>query len=103
MSTSRLSLAAFLMCLASTAAGQASEAGIPSLGATCVSCHSADGNPLVDGVPVLAGQRADYLASALRAYRDGRRIGGSAEVMRILASDLSDSDIKDLAEWFANN
>lgn len=76
---------------------------MPTAASSCVSCHSADGNPLVAGVPTLSGQRADYLESALRSYREGRRTGGAAEVMRVFASELSDKDIEEISEWFATN
>lgn len=76
---------------------------MPARAATCVSCHSADGNPLVAGVPILAGQRADYLAASLRAYRDGGRRGGRADVMQKFAAPLSEADIKEISQWFSAN
>ncbi|MBY6146893.1 c-type cytochrome [Mameliella alba] len=76
---------------------------VPAVVSSCVSCHSADGNPLVAGVPILAGQRADYLQSALMAYRAGRRTGGPADVMQAYAKPLSDSEIEEIAKWFSEN
>lgn len=99
MSTLKLSVALLLL----PTAAQAQESNIPTLAANCVSCHSADGNPLVAGVPILSGQRATYLESALRSYREGRRTGGPADVMGIYAKELTDDDIKEIAAWFAAN
>lgn len=93
--------AVFLLML--PLAAQAQDSDIPAKASNCVSCHSADGNPLVAGVPILSGQRAIYLESTLRSYREGRRIGGPADVMRTYAKDLTDEDIKEIAAWFAAN
>jgi cytochrome c553 len=99
MSILRLSIAFLLMPFAA----QAQDSNIPTQATSCVSCHSADGNPLVAGVPILSGQRAIYLESALRSYREGRRMGGPADVMRTYVKDLTDEDIKEIAAWFAAN
>jgi len=82
---------------------QAQDSNIPPLVSNCVSCHSADGNPLVAGVPILSGQREVYLESALRSYREGRRTGGSASVMQTYAKGLTNENIKEIAEWFSAN
>jgi cytochrome c553 len=99
MSVFRLSLVAAFLPLAAWA----QDSNIPTAATNCVSCHSADGNPLVAGVPILAGQRSDYLQSALRAYRDGHRTGGRADVMRTYALELTDKDIEEIAKWFETN
>ena len=41
--------------------------------ASCAACHGADGNSVAADYPKLAGQHATYLASTLKAYRDGSR------------------------------
>lgn len=102
MSPFRLDLAA-LALLAPCAALADDAPAVPSSVSTCVSCHSADGNPLVAGVPILAGQRQDYLENALKAYRSGYRKGGTADVMAFYSKDLSDSDIEEIAKWFSSN
>lgn len=100
MSISPLSLA-LLVCLMPGAA--LAQDAIPASVSSCVSCHSADGNPLVAGVPILSGQRALYLERALKAYRAGQRSGGPADVMRAYSKNLSDSDIQEIATWFSEN
>jgi cytochrome c553 len=79
------------------------HAGNPELGRTkaapCAACHGQDGRGISPEFPALAGQYADYLAHALRQYRDG---GRKNAVMAPFAAGLSDSDIEDLAAYFAS-
>ena len=68
----------------------------------CVGCHSipeyrAD-YPLVYKVPMIGGQNAAYIASALAAYKKGER---KHPTMRAIAGSLSDQDMADLGEYYA--
>ena len=56
-----------------------------SKSATCSACHGSEGNSAAADYPKLAGQHASYLASTLRAYRDGSRENAimNAWVMRL--------------------
>lgn len=66
----------------------------------CQSCHGVDGNlSLQDDYPKLGGQHADYLVTALKAYRSGTRENA---IMSGFAAGLSDQDIEDLAAWFSS-
>lgn len=69
----------------------------------CVGCHDIEGYrsvfPVVYPVPKIIGQSAAYIETALRAYRDGTRTHPS---MTGIAAQLSDADIKLLAEWYAS-
>lgn len=74
----------------------------------CASCHGADAKTSVQPeYPVLAGQHADYLAHALKAYKRGA--AGSAAtanvrknpIMGAFAAQLSDQDIRNVAAWLA--
>ena len=49
--------------------------------------------------PSLAGQDAQYLADAFRAYKDGSR---SDETMKGLAAALDDNAIKNLSAFYAS-
>ncbi|MEM6162204.1 cytochrome c [Erwinia sp. P6884] len=69
--------------------------------ARCQGCHGAQGISTVPGYPNLAGQNADYLASALQAYKTGGRSGGEAEMMKAFVAGFSEQDIKDIAAWYA--
>lgn len=66
--------------------------------AACAVCHGANGISTQPDAPNLAGQPEAYLAAQLRAYRDGTR---RHEVMSLMAKNLSDADIADLAAHFA--
>jgi cytochrome c553 len=68
----------------------------------CVGCHSipdyrAD-YPLVYKVPMLGGQNAAYIASALTSYKKGER---KHPTMRSIAASLSDQDMADIGEYYA--
>ena len=68
----------------------------------CVGCHSipeyrAD-YPLVYRVPMLGGQNAAYIASALSEYKKGNR---KHPTMRAIAASLSDQDMADIGEYYA--
>jgi cytochrome c553 len=72
-------------------------------GASCVSCHGADGNaPIIDTYPKIGGQYADYIAHALEAYRSGARAGGNADIMASQAKPLSDQQLADIAAYFGS-
>ena len=68
--------------------------------AACIACHgpTGQGNPLA-GYPVIAGQHATYAATALKAYRAGERRSDSNQMMRNVAANLSDEDIRALASY----
>jgi cytochrome c553 len=70
----------------------------PAAGATCVACHGADGVGILPDYPTLAGQHADYIEQALRAYRGGKR---QHAVMNGMAASLKDEDIRALARYFS--
>ncbi len=74
------------------------EAQGQQLAQQCVACHGLDGNSSDPQYPKLAGQYADYLEQALRAYRDGQRRN---PIMGVFARQLSDREITDLAAWYA--
>ncbi|SRR5690625_4790175 len=70
---------------------------------TCMGCHGIPGYrasfPQVYRVPKIAGQHAEYIASALRAYASGER---SHPTMDALARSLTDEDITNLANFYSN-
>lgn len=81
----------------STPAAGNSAAGKDSA-AACAGCHGdkgVSGNP---AIPSLAGQDAQYLASALHEYKTGTR---GDETMKGLAASLDDAAIKNLAAHYA--
>ena len=95
-----LVLTAALTCAGVASSAQAAgnaEAG-KSKSATCVACHGANGISLIPMYPNLAGQKEQYLALQMKAFRDGER---KNMVMAPMAAGLSDQDIADLAAYYA--
>jgi cytochrome c553 len=93
-----LSAALFLLCLASAAMADSGPSSSPlKARQVCSACHGKDGNSASEQFPRIAGQRAAYVASALRAYRAGLR---NDPTMRAQAEHLSDQEIVDLAAYY---
>jgi cytochrome c553 len=67
--------------------------------AACAGCHGEQGVSRSAANPSLAGQDAEYLAAAMRAYKDGAR---SDDAMKALAVALDDGVIRDLSAFYAN-
>ncbi|MDH3229265.1 MAG: cytochrome c4 [Alphaproteobacteria bacterium] len=67
--------------------------------APCAGCHADDGNNKDPKTPRLAGQDAEYLVAAVGSYKDGSR---DHDVMREAVATLRESDIKDLAAYYAS-
>jgi cytochrome c553 len=92
-----------LLCaVLALAAGAARAADVAAGGAkakeVCQACHGLDGNSQAPDYPKLGGQRADYLAKALRDYKSGAR---KNPIMAGFASTLSPKDIENVAAYYA--
>ena len=72
-------------------AGKASTVG-------CAGCHGDQGVSSNPATPSLAGQDAEYLMAALRAYKNGAR---ADETMKTLAGPLDDTTMKNIAAYYA--
>jgi cytochrome c553 len=81
---------------------QTPAAGDPAAGAAaaagCAGCHGDKGVSGSPNTPSLAGQDAQYLAAALRGYKDGSR---SDETMKGLASALDETAIQNIPAYYA--
>jgi cytochrome c553 len=66
--------------------------------ASCAGCHGDQGVSASPATPSLAGQDAQYMAAALRAYKDGSR---NDETMKAVAAPLDDNAMKNLAAYYA--
>jgi cytochrome c553 len=77
---------------ADLAAGQAKAKEI------CQACHGMDGNSPTADYPKLGGQYPDYLAKALRDYKDGKR---KNPIMAGMAAPLTPKDIENLAAYYS--
>lgn len=73
------------------------DQGVPP----CERCHGPDGVGVGSHFPPLAGQPASYLASQLRAWRDGTRRNDPLQLMQSVSRTLDEKDIDAVAAWFA--
>ena len=73
--------------------------------AACVSCHGANfAKPIDPTYPKIAGQHADYLFVALKAYKteNNAQIGRSNGVMGAIAKQFSNNELKALAGYVSS-
>ena len=87
---------ATLLAPGSTMAGDAKAGRQKAL--QCQTCHGLDGLSKLPEAPNLAGQNESYLVKALKDYRSGAR---KNEMMSIVIASLKDTDIADLAAYYA--
>jgi cytochrome c553 len=67
----------------------------------CNSCHGPDGSGVPHAAPYLAGQSAEYLASALNSFKTDTRKNDAGQLMRSVAKRLKDADIIAVSTYFA--
>jgi cytochrome c553 len=74
--------------------------------ANCASCHGAGLNaPILPAYPKLAGQYADYVYYALKAYKVGNsnpQFGRNNAVMGSQVQNFTDADLHDIAAYVAS-
>ena len=70
----------------------------PAAVAVCVACHGNNGFGISADYPILAGQHEDYLITALREYKSGKRKNA---IMGGIVTGLKDEDIPEIAAFFA--
>ncbi len=84
-----------------TASAQDAKAG-EKKAAMCIGCHGIPDYkasfPEVYRVPMISGQNAKYIASALAQYKKGDR---KHPTMRAIATSLSEQDMADLAAFYS--
>ena len=85
--------------LACNLAVAANPEAAKSAAAICAGCHGPKGISPAGTFPNLAGQKADYLAAQLKAFRDKTR---PSAIMAPLAASLKDEDIANLAAYFSS-
>ncbi len=98
-----LSLAASLFAHGAFAADLKGDANAGERkNAMCIGCHGIKGYqasfPEVYKVPMISGQSAPYIVSALKAYQAGDR---KHPTMRAIAASLSEQDMADLAAHYS--
>jgi len=78
------------------------RAGIAEKGvAACAACHGATAAGVPVQYPSLAGQYADYIEAQLKSFRSGERANDPNRMMRMTAAQLSDDEIKAVADYIA--
>lgn len=78
--------------------GGDAKLGVPA----CMACHGPDGRGMAGaGYPQLAGQWSGYVATTLKAWKDGTTWGTDAHaaIMPTIVSQLSEADIAALASY----
>ncbi|MBI3347844.1 MAG: cytochrome c4 [Burkholderiales bacterium] len=96
----QISLALVTAFVAFGAQAQDVKAGEKKV-AMCIGCHGIVGYqasfPEIHKVPMIAGQNAKYIVSALQAYAKGDR---KHPTMRGIAGSLSEQDMNDVAAFY---
>lgn len=102
LSESDLKNVAFHFALQKPARAQTKAAGDQAAGkaatAACTGCHGEQGVSGSPANPSLAGQDAQYLAAALRGYKEGSR---KDETMKGIAAALDESAMKNIAAYYS--
>ena len=102
-------LLASIFALFAMGAAQAADAAPASTAmqgkvAMCIGCHGIVGYrssfPELHKVPMISGQTAAYITSALTAYKTGDR---KHPTMDSVAANFSEADIAEIADYYANN
>ena len=92
-----------LASMAPVAQAQDAAAG-QKKAAMCIGCHGIPGYqasfPEVHKVPMISGQGAKYVVSALAAYKKAER---KHPTMKAIAASLSDQDMADLGAFYEKN
>jgi cytochrome c553 len=73
--------------------------------AACASCHGANlSKPIDPSYPKIAGQHADYLFAALRAYKteNSPSVGRKNPIMGSIAKQFSNAELKALAAYVSS-
>lgn len=69
------------------------------LAGQCRTCHGIEGMARMPIAPHIGGENPAYIEHQLTAFRDGRRVH---EMMSVVAANLSDQAIADLAAWYGS-
>ena len=98
MKKAMLVIAVAAMTLQAPIASAGDAAAGKAKSATCAACHGAAGISPNGLWPNLAGQKEAYLVKQMKAFRDGSR---ADPMMGPMAAPLSDTDIENLAAYYA--
>lgn len=68
----------------------------------CVNCHGPEGVGMPPVYPYLAGQHAPYLELQLRLWKEDRRGADPLNVMKTIADQLTDEQVRAVSLYFAS-
>jgi len=91
-----LGLSVIMIFASSTSHGGDPDQG-KVLARQCQTCHGLDGIAKIPIAPNIAGESQIYLELQLKRFRDGQR---EHEMMTVVAKNLTDTEIEDLATWY---
>lgn len=95
-----LAITFFVLQPADEAKAQAGKTVYNSKG--CAGCHGPDGKaPIMPIYPKLAGQNSGYTLAQLQAFKSMQRKGGQSALMYGMAAQLSDAEMKQVADYLA--
>ena len=66
----------------------------------CFTCHGSDGQGEKQDIPALAGQQPEYFINTLTEYKTGARHNDVYSRMRLISEQLSEEEIKQLAQFY---
>lgn len=89
---------ALLVCLGLNSHANDVALGRAKADVACALCHGPTGLATLPNAPNLAGQSAIYVSEQLKNYRSGKR---QNEVMGVIAKQLTDIEISQLASWYS--
>ena len=72
--------------------------GIPA----CSGCHGPTLGGMEPAIPGLLGLRANYISAQLGAWRYGTRTAAAPDCMQIVASSLTEDDVRAVAAYLAS-
>lgn len=68
----------------------------------CQGCHGASFTGMEPAIPGLLGLHGSYISAQLGAWRYGTRTGIAPDCMQIVASRLTEADVKAVATWLSS-
>ena len=71
----------------------------------CPTCHGPEGGkPIGPGYPITKGQDKTYILNQLKAFKDGNRKGGMADIMagQLKSTPLTDSEADIIATYLSS-
>lgn len=92
-------LSSLLLIFAAVSANAADINAGKTKAEACVGCHGADGISVVTTTPSLAAQPSMFIVYQLIQYRGNQR---ASPEMNAIAGTLSDTDMRDLAAYYAS-